>query len=254
MRLSLIFPVLFALFCVAAPAAARPIDNRDYAVGLLSQLQDLARQEADGLEAGLPDSAVYLLRVEGRTLRVDEGQLVNLLAYMQMNRLLDPQASDDLMAKAAASFGMPDSVLAMVLEDPDAFAAAGSIAPVAARLRMEADRHKAAVQQEIADLRAFADQAGGLAQAIAAAPTWPPSDAGGGTTIAPVVDGGMTVDTCLSWATDCGQPAADEFCRRNGFGRALSFEWSYTRPTRTLVGGETCDQEGCGGFQRITCE
>ena len=149
MRFSLLFSVLLALFCVAAPATARPIDDRAYAVALLTQLQGLARQEADGLEAGLADSSVYLLRVNGRTLRVDEGQLANLLAYMQLNRLLDPKASDELMAKTAASFGMPDAVLAMVLEDPDSFVAGGSIAPVTARLRAEADTHKGAIEREI---------------------------------------------------------------------------------------------------------
>jgi len=34
----------------------------------------------------------------------------------------------------------------------------------------------------------------------------------------------IRVDWCLTWGTDCGQPAADEFCRRQGFKRALSFE------------------------------
>ena len=31
----------------------------------------------------------------------------------------------------------------------------------------------------------------------------------------PKIDG-TRVDWCLSWGTDCGQPAANEFCRRPG--------------------------------------
>jgi hypothetical protein len=65
--------------------------------------------------------------------------------------------------------------------------------------------------------------------------------------------GGVTVDRCLSCATDCGQPAADQFCKNNGFTKATSFAWQHMRPTRTLR-GESCDADFCGGFTSITCE
>lgn len=256
MRYLSVLAVLLALFCSAAPASAKPIDDRNYAIGLLTHLQDLARQEAAALEAGLADSSVYLLRVNGRTMRVNDAQLDNMLAYMQLHRLLYPEASDALMAKAAASFGMPPEALAIVLEDPDSFAAMGTIALATSRLRVEADKHKAAILQEIADLRAFADQAGSLVTEISAAATWPPppSGAGAGTTISPVIEGGVTVDYCLTWGTNCGQPVADEFCRRQGYDGAVSFAWTYMHPTRTLLGGEICDQDSCGGMTSVTCQ
>ena len=67
---------------------------------------------------------------------------------------------------------------------------------------------------------------------------------------------GYAVDRCLYSGQQCNQPAADEFCRRNGFQRARNFSWDFMAPTRILATGQICNvprRGGCGGFTRITC-
>lgn len=67
----------------------------------------------------------------------------------------------------------------------------------------------------------------------------------------PRIDG-VRVDWCLHWGGECGQPAADEFCRRQGFKTALSFD--VTRgvgPTLILGSGKTC--ANCDGFFYVVC-
>jgi len=65
------------------------------------------------------------------------------------------------------------------------------------------------------------------------------------------------VDVCRAWGSDCGQPAADEFCRRQGFERAERFtiaeDIGAATPTMTLEDGKACDQSYCDGFEVIVC-
>ena len=68
--------------------------------------------------------------------------------------------------------------------------------------------------------------------------------------------GGYAVDRCLYYGQQCNQPAADEFCRRNGFQRARNFRWAFMAPTRILATGQICNvpgRGGCGGFTQVTC-
>lgn len=64
---------------------------------------------------------------------------------------------------------------------------------------------------------------------------------------------GAIVDHCVWFATRCGWPAANLYCRRRGFSRAIY--WSRFRPGRTWVqrSRRYCVGYGCVGFQRITC-
>jgi len=65
---------------------------------------------------------------------------------------------------------------------------------------------------------------------------------------------GNRLDWCLSWGKECGQPAADEFCRKKEFGSALSFEMAHQiGPTQVIGTGETCTVPACDGFLFITC-
>jgi hypothetical protein len=68
---------------------------------------------------------------------------------------------------------------------------------------------------------------------------------------------GYRVDLCRVWGSECGQAAADEFCRRNGFTSAEGFtidqDIGGATPTRTIVDGGICNQEFCDGFESITC-
>jgi hypothetical protein len=64
---------------------------------------------------------------------------------------------------------------------------------------------------------------------------------------------GATVDWCSTWATNCGWGGAHQYCQRQGFARAQS--WNVYRPGRTWVIGSSqfCDGPVCQGFSQVTC-
>jgi hypothetical protein len=66
----------------------------------------------------------------------------------------------------------------------------------------------------------------------------------GGTFNNPQVNG-AAVDNCATWATNCGQGGADQFCRMQGFAGATSFQ--LFNPGRTWVIGDqrVCEGGGC---------
>jgi hypothetical protein len=72
----------------------------------------------------------------------------------------------------------------------------------------------------------------------------------------PMFDGNR-LDWCATWQADCGRPAADAFCRSEGFGSATAFSEEprigAKTPTRIISTGAVCDQAGCSGFASITC-
>jgi hypothetical protein len=64
---------------------------------------------------------------------------------------------------------------------------------------------------------------------------------------------GSNVDGCLTFGANCGKPAADQFCRLNGFAESSDSSWGYMRPTLVLGDNSRCDNASCGGFTRIVC-
>ncbi|MEZ5776106.1 MAG: hypothetical protein R3D33_15785 [Hyphomicrobiaceae bacterium] len=69
---------------------------------------------------------------------------------------------------------------------------------------------------------------------------------------------GSRLDWCLSWASNCGKPAADAFCRANGFAKASSFQMDADigghSPTRIISNpAQVCSDPNCDGFSQITC-
>jgi hypothetical protein len=68
------------------------------------------------------------------------------------------------------------------------------------------------------------------------------------------IENGIPVDRCASWGNDCGQGGADQFCRRQGLTRAVSFE-TYN-PGRTWVSGSNrvCDGADCGALRQVQCQ
>ncbi|MBI2718923.1 MAG: hypothetical protein HY245_04700 [Rhizobiales bacterium] len=64
---------------------------------------------------------------------------------------------------------------------------------------------------------------------------------------------GARLDSCLSSASDCGKPAADAFCRREGFSEALIFQREPASLTRRLGNGQACTGPSCTGFRQIKC-
>ena len=71
----------------------------------------------------------------------------------------------------------------------------------------------------------------------------------------PRIDG-MRLDWCLTWARDCGRPAANAFCERRGFEAAMDFSnepnVGVREPTR-LITGQICNGDFCNGFGFIAC-
>ncbi|MGA8577510.1 MAG: hypothetical protein WB579_02435 [Bryobacteraceae bacterium] len=65
---------------------------------------------------------------------------------------------------------------------------------------------------------------------------------------------GRAVDRCLNWGENCEQPAADNFCRLNGYARAARFRFAGMRPTLVAGDNKVCDEGYCQGFTTITCE
>ncbi|WP_461475179.1 LCCL domain-containing protein [Pararhodobacter aggregans] len=69
----------------------------------------------------------------------------------------------------------------------------------------------------------------------------------------PMVNG-ERVDWCRTYGADCGQPAADAFCQRQGHGTAAY--WRQVPASRTLVlgGMQLCTQQnGCGALADVIC-
>jgi hypothetical protein len=68
---------------------------------------------------------------------------------------------------------------------------------------------------------------------------------------------GYRLDACLTWAKDCGQPAADAFCRTEGYARSffsvLDPQSGYAH-TRLIGTDQVCRENFCTGFQVIICE
>ena len=62
------------------------------------------------------------------------------------------------------------------------------------------------------------------------------------------------LDWCLTWATSCGKPAADNFCKRRRFSSASNFAADpgvgHTRVSGT---NQVCNGSFCTGFKFITC-
>jgi hypothetical protein len=62
---------------------------------------------------------------------------------------------------------------------------------------------------------------------------------------------------CLNWNKDCGKPAAQTWCKEQGFRWASGFKIDENIgslfPTIVLGENRVCAQFVCDGFQEITC-
>lgn len=69
------------------------------------------------------------------------------------------------------------------------------------------------------------------------------------------MQGDRRLDWCQNWATDCGAPAANQFCKSKGFDVASSFAMAADIGNTRLIGtGAVCDQAFCDGFTSIVCK
>jgi hypothetical protein len=68
----------------------------------------------------------------------------------------------------------------------------------------------------------------------------------------PAVEGSR-IDSCLNGQTNCGKPAADAFCVKEGFTEAILFQREAASSTRQLGSDAMCEGETCISFRRIKC-
>ncbi len=65
------------------------------------------------------------------------------------------------------------------------------------------------------------------------------------------------LDWCLTWGSNCGRAAADNFCNRHRFERALVFRAEVvgtSQPTRLIGTNQVCNRQAfCTAFAYITC-
>lgn len=61
------------------------------------------------------------------------------------------------------------------------------------------------------------------------------------------------LDNCQHFGTFCGQPAANDYCRIQGYQRASRFQTERASPTRVINFGQECRGPGCVGFRFIVC-
>ncbi len=64
---------------------------------------------------------------------------------------------------------------------------------------------------------------------------------------------GKRLDSCLTDASDCGKPAADAFCKAQGFDTALIFQREAAVDTIRFGTGSFCTGAACASFRQIKC-
>lgn len=70
----------------------------------------------------------------------------------------------------------------------------------------------------------------------------------------PAVDG-QRIAFCVQSGEECGKPAADVWCRSQGFAEALLFQRDDAGEDKLLYAdtGELCAKENCISFRQIKC-
>jgi hypothetical protein len=63
--------------------------------------------------------------------------------------------------------------------------------------------------------------------------------------------GGARLDACLA-AGGCGKPAADAFCKVQGYDRAVIFQRETSSATQAIDSGKTCTGS-CTAFRQVKC-
>lgn len=70
----------------------------------------------------------------------------------------------------------------------------------------------------------------------------------------PQVEPGYYLDGCLTWASNCGKPAADYFCRWKGFDESVDRKHQKNSPpTMTVKSREKCEDKFCGRLVMVKC-
>ncbi|MBM3520717.1 MAG: hypothetical protein FJX63_08110 [Alphaproteobacteria bacterium] len=70
---------------------------------------------------------------------------------------------------------------------------------------------------------------------------------------APELDG-RRLDSCLAGNEGCGKPAADAYCRAQGYETAVLFQREAAKETVMLGDGAQCNGPACVAFRQIKCQ
>lgn len=62
---------------------------------------------------------------------------------------------------------------------------------------------------------------------------------------------GARIDACLTGGA-CGKPAADAFCKAEGYDRAMIFQRERAEEARTIDSGKLCSGD-CTSFKQVKC-
>jgi hypothetical protein len=62
----------------------------------------------------------------------------------------------------------------------------------------------------------------------------------------------VRLDNCEHFGSSCGSPAADHYCRIQGYESASNFETVRATPTKVIFGRQ-CNGPGCVAFKFIVC-
>jgi hypothetical protein len=78
-------------------------------------------------------------------------------------------------------------------------------------------------------------------------------------TFAKPKQGGLRIDWCYQYGSQCGKPAADRFCQTKGFTQSNDFVedvdiGAASIATLVLGTGQVCNAPNCDGFTYVTCE
>ena len=63
---------------------------------------------------------------------------------------------------------------------------------------------------------------------------------------------GARVDACLDGGA-CGKPAADAFCKFQGYDKAMIFQREPSAMSRRIDSGEMCSSAACTAFKQVKC-
>lgn len=249
------------LFAALQPrlAFADVLSDKQAAATLLAEQADLyatkALEIADDLTSEDRYVVYYDTMLVGKAVgTITKEQVDALVGYLQVESAMNRGVLDDKkIAQAVKALDIDLFIADFLLQDRATLVAKGGAAAAHDKLRKQAEALRPEIEAYAEELYAEAKKKYAQAEEVAGLSSWPPTGPAENV-FSPVEVGGVTVDYCLSFATDCGMPVADEFCRLQGFKKARGFDWQYMKPTKTLRSGETCDADYCGGFTSITCE
>jgi len=256
------------LLCWPAIATAEPVDTAADAIAVIDQQVAYLGALADEIETAVADPTAYVL---GDPLGwpglivVYAEDVDQFVGFLQVLNLTQPEELEKAIPLVANTTFLPKAMVDAILVDRAAVLAPGGQA-VAQAAAKKLDQRQAVSKA----LKEIYKQIGALearSAALKGGAPWPPGAAPAPAPAAPApapepvtqvfspaVLGGAIVDACLYLNANCGQPAADNFCKVVGFASAVNFQAAPFRPTLVLGSNQLCNEPHCNGLFLVTCQ